>query len=117
MPRYGEFKYGKIHKYGKYNLSSGGNNSGGMTLGPYTRYRIRLRDSNGVMSDFLTMYEERLSIPAGSKVDIRMRADNGEWVRTQHYDVSGEMNGVRIRSIDSHGNTSEWVAGAKGNLQ
>lgn len=114
MPRYGEFQYGKLERYGKYNLSSGEN--GGMALGPLTPYRIRTYDHNGNMSFFLTMFMDRISIPSDGKVQIRMRCDNGEWVRTQHDYIQDNAFNVRIRSIDSNGNKSEWIEGVRGDL-
>lgn len=113
MPRYGEFQYGELERYGKYNLSSGGNN---MILGPMTPYRIRTIDHDGNKSFFLTMFRDRVSIPSSEKVQIRMRCNDGEWVRTQHDYIQDKVSNVRIRSIDSNGNKSEWVEGVRGDL-
>jgi hypothetical protein len=115
MPRYGEFQYGEIERYGKYELSNGG--VAGMSLGPLTPYRIRTYDSNGKMSFFVTMMRDRISVPSnGQPIQFRMRANNGEWVRTQNDYIQDQAFNVRIRSIDSKGNKSEWVEGVRGDL-
>lgn len=116
MPRYGEFQYGKLERYGKYDLSSGNNGGNNMALGPLTPYRIRTYDYNGKPSFFLTMFMERISIPSDEKVQIRMRANNGEWVRTQHDYIQDKTFNVRIRSVSSDGTESEWVEGVRGDL-
>ena len=112
MAEYGQFKYGKIEKYGRYRLSSGKHQG----IGEQSKFRIRGHGHDGNKTDYVVMNRERVSIrdyyPA-----IRMRAKDGEWVRTSHEVIKGGSPSVRIRSIDSEGNLSDWVVGSQGNLR
>lgn len=112
MAKYGQFKYGKIEQYGKYSLSSGGNLPKGQV-----RYRIRSHDYDGKTSDFVTISEERMSISKPYQPRIRIRANDGDWVTTDHRVAPGDPPSVRIRTIDSQGNLSPWVIGTQGNLK
>lgn len=116
MPKYGLHKYGRF-KYGKYVLSSGGGSGGNHSLGPYTRYRIRTISHKGKKSEFLTMGEQRISIRSKETVKTRIRANNGEWVRTQNEVIKADAVKVRIRSIEEDGGMTNWVYGDRGNLR
>ena len=116
MPKYGRIhKYGRIVKYGKYILSPG-DGGGGLSLGPYVRFRIRSIASNGRKTEFLTTAKERISIPSKANLKTRIRANNGDWCTTQNSSFQGESPKVRIRSISSKGKHSEWVYGDRGIL-
>jgi len=115
MPKYGLHKYGRF-QYGKYNLTGGGG-SDGFELGPHVRYRIRTRSPKGDISEFLTMYQDRLSIQSKYIPKIRIRASNGEWVYPQSLSIAKEVSAVRIRSIESDGGTTEWVYSNRGSLK
>ncbi|MDK2600667.1 hypothetical protein QO179_24545 [Bacillus stercoris] len=113
MPKYGLNKYSRF-KYGKYKMSSGGD--GGSGLGPYTQYRVRTIDSQGAKTPFVAMSKNKITISSKEKVNTRIRANNGEWVRVQNETLEGETIKVRIRSIESDGGKSPWVYGDKGSL-
>ena len=115
MPKYGLNKYATF-KYGRYKLSGGGG-GGSHVLGPHVRYRIRTIDSSGTKSEFLTMHKDRVSIPSDYNVRTRIRANNGEWVYTQHTVIEDDAVKVRIRSIEEDGATSPWIYGDRGILR
>lgn len=114
MPRYGRHRYGRI-KYGKYQLSTGG--GGGQSLGPHVQYRIRTSSSTGKLSEFITMYRDRISIPSSYRVSTRMRSKDGEWVYTQNENIQADIVKTRIRSIATNGIESEWVYADRGHLK
>jgi hypothetical protein len=60
--------------------------------------------------------EERVSMASKQNLRTRIRANDGEWCYTQNESFRGESPKVRIRSISSDAETSEWVYGDKGNL-
>lgn len=113
MPNYGLHKYGRF-KYGKYRLSGGG--AGSASLGPYVRYRIRTIPEDGKPSDYTAMSGQRISIPSRDWVKVRLRADKGEWVRTQREYIQANALKVRVRSLEGDGGKSEWVYAERGNL-
>ena len=112
MAEYGQFKYGKIEKYGKYRLSSGGQQG----VGEQSKFRIRGYGYDGKKTDYVVINREKVSIPYYHP-PVRIRAKDGEWVRTSHETIKGSTPSVRIRSIDSEGNPSDWVIGSQGNLR
>jgi hypothetical protein len=112
MPKYGRFKYGRIAKYGRYNMGTGSDQA----IGPYVRYKMRTRGEEAY--PFVVMNQERIEVPAKTLIDsFRVRANGGEWVYTQTDSVIGETQKVRIRSLESDGGVSPWVEGVKGNLK
>lgn len=113
MPKYGLHKYGRF-KYGKYRLSAGG--SGGASLGPHIRYRMRTVSDKGKASDYTVMHQQRISIPSTHWVNVRMRSDKGEWVRSQRETIQANALQVRIRSLEGDGGQSQWVYAERGNL-
>ena len=113
MPQYGITQYG-IEKYGRYQLGTPG---GSGAIGPFVRYRIRTYDREGKMSEFVTLCKEWVSMPAPSGSKIRVRSNNGEWVYTQQETIPKQVFAVRIRSIDSNGNASEWVVSEVGEIK
>jgi hypothetical protein len=114
MPKYNTFKFGRIAKYGRYNLQAGTIKA----IGPYVRYKMRHHMVNGTMSVYLRMAQERIDIPAEATIDrFRMRCNNGEWTYMQSVEVKGETFKVRIRSLEADGGMSPWVHGEKGNLK
>lgn len=116
MPKYNRIQYGKLHRYGKYILT-GRPDGGDFTLGEHTRYRIRFRHEDGKVSDTVTLCANRISIPAEGNVRIRMRSNDGDWIHTQTESIQKDMPKVRIRSIQSDGDTSEWVYSDRANLK
>jgi hypothetical protein len=116
MPKYNRIQYGKLHKYGKYILTSKPGD-GEFTLGEHTRYRIRFRSADGKVSNTVTLCADRISIPTGGQTQIRMRSNGGDWVRTQNESIQGDVPKVRMRSIQSDGDTSEWVYSDRANLK
>lgn len=112
MPKYGLHRYGTF-RYGKYQLVGGGGS--GQSLGPHVRYRIRLIEHNGTKSPVLTLHADRLAMP-GNIAQSRIRANGGEWARTQNATIADRTPKVRIRSIPSTGAFSDWVLGERGNL-
>lgn len=114
MPKYGTFRYGKIAKYGRYNLVAGSSKA----IGPYVRYRMRNRSSDGSVTPFITMAQERIDVPATETIDRwRIRTNNSEWVYIQQTEVGVETFKVRIRSTDTSGGNTPWVYGERGTLQ
>jgi hypothetical protein len=114
MPKYGRFKFGRIAKYGRYDLRAGSSK----VIGPYVRYRTRHIDHAGNRSDYVQMAQERIDIPADSTIDrFRMRCNDGQWVYTQSAEANAETFKVRIRSIEADGGRTPWVYGEKGNLK
>lgn len=63
MPRYGTFRYGRIAKYGRYNLAT----TDKRAIGPHTRYRIRLINEDGKYGEYITMSQERVALPLSVK--------------------------------------------------
>lgn len=113
MPKYGQFRYGRIGRYGKYDITT----THSKAIGDYVQYRMRVRNANGE-SEYLTMFQERVSIPSETTVSkVRIRANGGEWVHTQSDTIDKETFAVRIRTIGSNGQLSEWVESNKGNLK
>lgn len=113
MPKYGLHRYGRF-RYGKYRLSAGG--SGGASLGPHIRYRIRTISEDGTPSLYTAMHVKRISIPSTGWVPVRMRADDGEWIRSARETIQANAAQVRIRSLESDGGRSEWVYAERGHL-
>jgi hypothetical protein len=110
MPKYNTFKYGKIAKYGKYDLKGV---SG--SVGEYIRYRVRYHDHAGNRSEYLTMVNQRFDV-LGDTRDFRIREKNGEWVYTNHAQVEGKPIKIRMRSIESDGGRSPWLYTEMANL-
>lgn len=113
MPKYGTFRYGKIAKYGRYNLVGTSK-----SIGPYVRYRMRNRSFDGSKTLFLSMIQERINVPSNTLIDRwRVKANDTEWVYMQATEVNSETFRVRIRSLESDGGYSPWIYGEKGKLQ
>lgn len=110
MPKYGLHRYGTF-QYGHYQLVGGG----GQSLGPHVRYRIRMIDHDGKKSPMLMLHRDRLAMP-GDVTQSRIRANGGDWARTQNATIEDRTPKVRIRSIHSTGSFSDWVLGERGNL-
>jgi hypothetical protein len=113
VPQYGKFRYGKLHKYGRYALST----SDGMALGPHVRYRIKQQMKSGDLSEFVTMIREQLEIHTGSDTPLRIRANDGEWVRTASEEIKDNAYKVRIRSVNALHEPSPWVYGERADLK
>lgn len=103
MPKYKTFKYGKIAKYGKYDIRGGS-----QAVGEYVRYRMRYHDAKGNKSDYITMAQTRVDAP-GSVDRFRIRSNNDEWLYNQAAEVPKEVYTFRIRSLEGDGGYSEWV--------
>lgn len=114
MPKYNRIKYGKLHKYGKYILTGGG--KGSFTLGGHTSYRIRFHSHKGKVSDTLTLYKERVSIPSGEGTSVRIRTNANHWVRVQQEKLLSDKGTLRIRAIGNQ-RKSEWVYSDRANLK
>lgn len=112
MKQYGKTPFGQIHKYGKYEIT-GGSGNGGFEIGPHVRYRMRYWQHDHTKSDYVVMCESRVSVK-GKPSQVRMRTNNDEWAYVMTESLRGNAPAVRIRSVGSE--TSEWVYGARANL-
>lgn len=114
MPKYGEFRFGRLQKYGRYELKT----TEGGALGPHVRYRIRFHHLEAGISEYLMMYQERLAFPTnGPAQKIRIRSNTGEWAYTQNEKINKEVYKVRIRSGSADQDTSEWVYSDRASLK
>lgn len=113
MPKYGTFRYGRIAKYGRYNLVGGSK-----AIGPYVQYRMRNRSTDGAKTPFLSMASKRIDVPNPTTIDQwRIKANDGEWVYMQSTEVNTETLKVKIRTIGKDGQYSPWVIGEVGTLK
>lgn len=110
VPKYGQFKYG-TYRYGRYELPAV---SG--ALGPHIRYRMRFHTNDGTKGQYVTMCSDRVSLHTQAN-RIRMRSNNNEWVYVQSESIDKEIFKVRIRSLNSNGEYSEWVTSDRANLK
>lgn len=114
MPRYKTFKYGRIAKYGRYNLGT----TIKKAIGPHVMYRMRMIGLDGTRGEYITMFKERVECPAIGNVErCRIRINKGEWVYSQTDTIPADTYKVRIRSISSDGGMSDWVIGDRVNLK
>lgn len=113
MPKYNTFRYGTIAKYGRYDLGTGIPDA----IGPYIRYRMRLRSQDG-KGEHTVMFGNRIELPPNVNVGaVRIRCNDSDWVHIQSTEVGKETHTVRIRSIGPEGQLSDWVVGNKANLK
>ena len=113
VPQYGLFRYG-LKKYGRYILGT----SDEFAIGEYVRYRMRILEKSGYKTEYVQMANEWLTLSVPEGTPIRIRANDGEWVRLQTEEIKDKnAYRVRIRSVDSKGNATEWVYGERGDLK
>ncbi|UNY39986.1 hypothetical protein KLEB273_gp052 [Bacillus phage vB_BauM_KLEB27-3] len=112
MKQYGNTPYGKIYKYGKYDVTTTDPES----IGTDKKYRIKSIGSSRI-SPYVTVSSTRAFIKNKNKPDIRIRCDMGRWIYLNQAETNSKSDTFRIRSISSDGQKSKWIQSVKGSIQ
>lgn len=109
MPQYGRFKFGRKHRYGKYKTTT----DDAFSIGPHVVYKIRHRLKDGTYTNSIRMVYEKIDISVGQGASFRIRANNGDWVRSVSETLDMSVYKVRVRSMDKTNTPTEWVYGER----
>lgn len=108
MAKYGISKYGRS-KYGRYDIQIPTDKP----LSQITRYRMRTIDSSKRQGRFIV--STNISFPADAPVKLRLKANDGRWVRMQSVILPGAPGQVRVCTV-SAGEKSAWVQSVTGTM-
>lgn len=107
LPQYGRFRFGKQHKYGRYQTTT----DDGFSIGPHVVYRIRKQSTNEMDYDFTQMTQEKFHVSTGENSIFRVRINQGEWIQNINKVIAKDVYKIRIRSISKDNTPSPWVHG------